>query len=108
MFNQEVTSRSFQVLKFVDRYDVNCSIQESSINGGGLWIGVDSPNPRILTSEAAEHGLQPANLELTGWQSYPIPEAVSVTTRMHLDHDQIRSIIVVLQQWVDNNSNDEQ
>lgn len=42
--------------------------------------------------------------ERTGWVPYPIPPGVSMTTRMHLDREQVAALILHLQSWLDNDS----
>ena len=50
------TPRGFRVVRFFDRYDMECSLQESSLaTEDAIWLGVDThndPNNRMhLTQE---------------------------------------------------------
>ena len=98
------TNRGFELIEFKDRYDVKCSLQQSSLaehtkpGTSAVWLGCDDANPRILASEAAEHGVK--TTEITEWVSYPVPGAVLINTRMHLDRKQVEALITHLQQWL--------
>jgi len=94
------TNRGFSLIKFKDRYNNDCSIQESSLaTEDCIWIGIDDPNPQIMASQAKEFGVE--TNETTGWVDYPIPEEVSLNTRMHITRDQAKEIIEVLQIFVE-------
>lgn len=58
-----LTHRGFQLLEFRDAYGVKCSLQQSSAIGSSaafeqkpgssyIWLGIDSPQPRIMKSIA--------------------------------------------------------
>jgi len=94
------TARGFSVCEFEDRYGAVCTIQMSSLaEEEAIWFGPNKANPIIMASQAAAHGVE--TQELTGWVPYPIPEAVSLTTRMHLTRDQVESLLPILQHFVD-------
>lgn len=102
------THRGFPMVEFKDFYDHPCSIQASSIwledclelaGTSALWIGPDSASPKIMASKAAEYGI--ATRETTGWVPYPIPDDVLLTTRMHLNREQVAGLIDRLQNWLD-------
>lgn len=95
----ETTHRGFAVANFLDRYGAKCSIQKSSLaTEDAIWLGVDDADPKILASQAQEHGV--STLETTGWVSYPIPKEVLLTTRMHLTREQVAELLPVLQRFV--------
>ena len=83
----KLTSRGFEIIMFRDRYETSCSIQQSSIadyappGSTALWLGVDK-------QEDKHDGMFDAANQ----------------TRMHLDLDQVKALIVVLQNWVDSTS----
>ena len=82
MYKPAKTQRGFTCAKFDDFYGAKCSIQESSIGTvNAIWFGV-----RL--------GFQPA--DDYGWQKYNVPSEVSLTTRMHLTQEQVRSLLPVL------------
>ena len=109
--------RGFSAVAFKDSYDAECSLQCSSaidfdIEGGldnpgtsYLWVGIDDPNPQVMCTQAKDAGVEPE--KDYGWQPYPIPEQVLVTTRMHLNREQVAGLIERLQQWLDNGTFEE-
>ena len=112
----ERTHRGFEIVKLTDAYFVECSIQQSSAIGdleddirnpgsSFLWIGVDDPEPKVMKSQASSVGLcVPAGEEVSGWMPYPIPPQVSLSTRMHLERDQVAGLVKRLQAWLDTGS----
>lgn len=81
------TQRGFAIAEFVDSDHVACSLQKSSV-ATRIWLGCDDANAKHLVK-----GL--------GWLSYPLPEAVQMTTRMHLTREQVAALIPALQHFVD-------
>ena len=79
----EFTSREFRMIRFKDRYNTPCSLQQSSIadyeppGSSAVWLGVDK--------QAPEHD--------------GIFDAAN-QTRMHLDLKQVKALIAVLEMWV--------
>ena len=57
------------------------------------WFGVTNPDPKILASQVMADG--------KGWVKYPLPEAVNINTRMHLNQELVARLIPVLQKFVD-------
>lgn len=105
MFNFARTSRGFELLEFTDLYGAACSLQESSVaTSHAVWLGVNDANPKILKSKAVELGIPLPPGKVSGWMSYPVPESVSFTTRMHLDRDQVQNLVDRLQLWLDTGS----
>ncbi len=105
-----VTHRGFPIVEFVDAYGKKCSIQCSSAIGDTdegmenpgssfLWVGLEDAEPKIMCSRAAANGVEP--IDNCGWQPFPIPEDVSLNTRMHLSREQVAGLIERLQQWLD-------
>jgi hypothetical protein len=84
------TGRGFAIAEFIDLYGATCSIQKSSLaSKDAVWLGVDDANPRINRSDG------------NGWQAYPIPEEVLLTTRMHLSRQQVKKLLPLLQKFAD-------
>jgi hypothetical protein len=102
------TARGFELLKFTDRYGVQCSLQASSLadhekpGTSAVWLGPDNASPKVMASEAASVGVNTE--EKTGFVPYPIPAKVSLTTRMHLDREQVSALIISLQTWLESDS----
>jgi hypothetical protein len=108
-----VTERGFHLVEFHDEYGNTCSIQESSRavceneDGtvddplGWLWLGIDDPKPQIMKSKALALGLKLPPGEVSGWMPYPIPDDVSINTRMHLNEAQVRGLIDRLTRWLE-------
>lgn len=106
------TGRGFALVKFQDANGLKCSLQQSSAIRGGdeawenpgsslIWLGIDDCQPQVMKSTAKELGLELPPGEVSGWMPYPIPEEVLLSTRMHLDREQVEGLIARLQQWLD-------
>jgi hypothetical protein len=102
------TVRGFQLIEFKDLFNHECSIQQSSIalndvpGTGAIWIGIDDPAPQCLHSDAKELGIETD--ATCGWVPVPISDKVMLSTRMHLDRDQVGMLIKHLQKWYDGGS----
>jgi hypothetical protein len=105
------SGRGFSKVVFKDSHDKQCEILCSSAiddtdrgwdNPGTsyLHIGLSGPEPIVLCANAEKVGLQPASS--VGWQPYPIPDDVFISTSMHLSREQVAGLIVRLQEWLDN------
>jgi hypothetical protein len=106
--NVTQTERGFDRVEFVDQYGAECSIQQSSAMRGDepfgagsamLWIGPNDANPRILASKAKELGVR--TTETTGWIPYPLSDEVMMTTRMHVDREQVAELVLFLTRWLE-------
>ncbi len=87
LFKKSKTQRGFGIYEFKDKYGKECSIQKSSLaTEDAIWLGIDDPEPMIFGKN--------------GWEKYPIPEEVSMPTRMHLTQEQVKKILPVLQHFV--------
>ena len=112
MGNVIKTSRGFEAVEFEDAYGASCSLQQSSGIGdyadslqrpgsSFVWLGVNDGEPKILKSEAEAAGLElPEGEEISGWMPYPIPDNVLITTRMHLNREQVHGLVARLNQWL--------
>ena len=70
-FSHSTTQRGFGLVTFQDASGRACSLQESSAVGGFVWLGVDDADPKRFIPHV-------------GYQNYPLPEGVLLSTRMHL------------------------
>lgn len=96
----EVTSRGFAIGEFEDLYGEKCSIQKSSLaTDDAIWLGIDDAKPMIMAKDAMALGLNPETN--VGWVPYEIPDQVFLTTRMHLNREQVAALIPILQKFVD-------
>lgn len=94
------TARGFALIEFTDDYGVQCSLQKSSAaTEAKVWFGVNEADPQILASQATAHGVQTA--QTCGWVEYPVPDAVSFTTRMHLTRQQVAELLPALKHFVE-------
>lgn len=83
------TNRGFELIEFKDEYDIECSLQESSLASKRcIWLGCNKANPRVLVPGQS-------------WQPVPMPADYIADTRMHLDEEQVKALIVHLQRWLD-------
>jgi hypothetical protein len=81
-------ARGFKVGTFYDYYDVECSIQESSLaTRSCIWLGTDTKTIKTL-------------IPGKGWTSRPIKDDELVSTRMHLTRRQVKSLLPYLQKFV--------
>jgi hypothetical protein len=107
------THRGFEYIEFRDGNGDLCTIQQSSAidnteqgydspGSSYLWVGLESADHKVMASKAESLGV--ATTETTGWVPFPIPDDVSLNTRMHLHRDQIAELIPVLQRWLDTGS----
>lgn len=88
------TKRGFRIDKFVDLYGAECSIKKSSLaTDDAIWIGITDAKPIILGSKVRD--------DLTGWVKYPVPDDVQIRTRMHLNREQVKALMPILQRFVD-------
>lgn len=83
------TGRGFEIGHFVDRYDVKCSIQKSSLaTEDAIWIGPDHPDPKIL-------------IEGKGWQPAKLPDGCITNTLMHLTREQVIELLPLLTRFAE-------
>ncbi len=69
-----------------------------------MWLGIDDVRPRIMCSDAKLLGLPMPEGEVSGWMDYPIPDAVMLSSRMHLTREQVQGLVERLQSWLDTGS----
>lgn len=88
------TSRGFGIFNFKDTYNTKCSLQESSAYEPHIWLGVHTPEVKIMARDAAKAGL---NLEKDcretnewGWCTITLPDKASINGRMHLNQKQAK------------------
>lgn len=92
-------------MNFKDHYGVPCSLQASSLaiyckpGTSAVWLGCDDAQPKIMASDAARLGIKTD--APCGWIPYPIPDEVLLSTRMHLNREQVAGLIAHLQSWLD-------
>lgn len=104
----ERTDRGFEFVNFTDHYEKACSLQASSLailekpGTSAVWLGLDDAEPKVMAAHAAAVGVM--TNETAGWVPYPIPVKVSLSTRMHLNREQVAALIDHLQAWLDNDT----
>lgn len=92
------TNRGFALIEFTDDYGEGCSLQKSSAaEDDFIWLGIDDPKPIVLATAAHRLGVQTS--ETTGWVPYPIPDEVSIHTRMHLSREQAKELAKLLHKF---------
>lgn len=102
MLTHGKTALGFSLLEFSDLYNTACNIQDSSLaTENAIWLGVAQADPIILASDAVKLGLIEANPNAVGWLPYELPKQVQIHTRMHLNQEQARQLITVLQRFVE-------
>lgn len=94
------TERNFSLVEFVDKYGKSCALQKSSLaTDDCIWLGIDNADPQIMASQAIDYGIE--TKKTTGWVTYPVPDEVHMTTRMHLNREQVAELLPILQKFVD-------
>ena len=104
------SARGFDFVEFRDAYGLECSIQCSSAIGDHedamdtpgssfLWIGVDDPEPKVMCSMAESLGVEKKGD--SGWQPYPIPGDVLISSRMHVSREGVEKMVELLNGWLD-------
>lgn len=85
---QTKTSRGFRIIEFKDYYNVECSIQESSIASPKcIWFGCDKANPQVCIAGK-------------GWQPVTFPKDTLFHTRMHLTRKQVIKLLPTLLKFI--------
>lgn len=100
------TERNFETIPFEDADNAACVLQASSLAHytkpgiSAVWLGLEYPYPRIEASVARILGLSVPK-EATGWVTYPIPDEVLLSTRLHLIREQVEWLIQRLTPWTE-------
>lgn len=79
------TDRGFNIIRFTDRYGVECSMQKSSLaSEDAIWLGCNDTDPKVCINGE--------------WKTAKMPEgdAVLFTNRMHLTRKQINDLLPFL------------
>ncbi len=102
----KTTVRGFLRGEFKDLYGAKCSIQKSSLaTDDAIWLGVNDPDLKIMARDAITIGrkdlLNEGHERLNGWVSYPVPNQVLATTRMHLNRKQVAALLPLLQYFME-------
>ena len=83
------TNRGFDLIQFEDLYGVKCSLQKSSLaTDDAVWLGCDDPNAKKL-------------IPGQGWVPVNLPDEINLSTRMHLNRDQVKALLPHLQKFVE-------
>lgn len=79
----EHTDREFDIVKFKDVYDKECSLQKSSAaTFDAIWFGVTKPVIKVFQKGA--------------WQDFVLPDEALIQTRMHLTQEQVKELLPYL------------
>ena len=82
------TGRGFDLIEFKDRYDVDCTIQKSSLaTEDAIWFG------------AKEIGLR--QMSINGWEDVKIEGDPIANNRMQLTQKQVKALLPTLQRFAD-------
>jgi hypothetical protein len=90
--HKEPNGRGLYGFKFLDRYQVECSIQNSSLaTTSAIWIGVTDSTPFY-------------HIDIDGHKAgdkVTLPPGTISHSRMHLTQAQVKSLIPILQEFAD-------
>lgn len=104
------TNRGFVYWEDTDSYGLQFSIQKSSAaTEDRIWFGVNNVKPKVMASEVLENPEKYSIVEYQkalvaggiGWVDYYIPDTVLLSSRIHINQEQAKDIIEVLQRFVD-------
>lgn len=94
------TQRGFSLYEFDDSNGEGCTVQKSSsASEPKIWLGITDPNPIIKAQDAKR--LEISTSVEWGWVGYPLPKGVEISTRIHLNQEQVAELIPILQKFVD-------
>lgn len=101
----EKTSRGFSLIKFTDLNREKCSLQKSSVaTDDCIWIGIDKSSVVINKWEADLIGIEyDATVHDGGpnsWVNYKLPETALISSRMHLNKEQVSELLPYLKRFV--------
>lgn len=83
------TNRGFGKYKFLDRYNIECSLQKSSIaTEDCIWLGCEDADPKVCVPGK-------------GWVNIYLPEDTCINTRMHLTQEQVKKLLPILTKFVE-------
>lgn len=83
--------RGFLIGTFKDQYGLKCTLQKSSLaDQDCIWLGISEVDAKIFNGVGFGHG----------WQPYPIPKSVQISTRMHLTREMVAELLPALQHFV--------
>lgn len=86
-FEVAKTNRGFEIVRFRDYNDVECTIQESSLaTDHAIWLGCEHEEPKVL-------------IPGEGWKPFDVPETFQCNTRMHLTREQVGYLLPFLQRF---------
>ena len=89
--NLEKNQRGFENGKFTDLYGEKCSIQKSSLaTDDAIWLGIDKPKLTVFENEQRGNYLVAE-----------MPKNFSVSSRMHLNREQVAELLPILQKFVE-------
>ena len=82
------TNRGFSIVSFKDSYGHMCSIQKSSsASEPKIWLGLDEIDPFTNVDNKIV--------------KFTLPESVVVNARMHLNQEQVKKLLPILQKFAD-------
>lgn len=100
------TARGFEVNHFKDTYDLDCSIQDSSIaTDDRIWLGVHNAPIKIMVKDINAFracDIVPEGANEHSWCTVELPEEALVESRMHLNRKQARELAEELLYFADN------
>ena len=94
------TNKVLNYKKFQDDFGNECIIQESSLIGQHIWLGVIRPEVKIMYKDAVAQGIEvqkdDPNTGEYGFCTIPIPEDAQIFSLMHLNRRQARELAIQL------------
>lgn len=99
------TNRGFELKHFNDTYGADCSIQESSSVEPHIWLGVHTPEIKVMSKDKDAikdiYSIpDKGSSDTIGWQTVILPEEIDAFSRMHLNKKQAKWLIKQLRHFV--------
>lgn len=91
---------NFETAYFKDFYEHECLVEKSTIaDDECIWLGIKEADPQIMAKHAHKYGIKTESS--VGWVKYDIPEEVLLTTKMHLNREQVKELLPILINFVE-------
>ena len=87
MLSKSKTSIGYGCYNFKDQCGVKCSMQKSSLNDNAIWLGVDDPEPKMVSGDGSI-------------RAHRLSQNIMLNTRMHLTVKQVEELLPILQKFV--------
>lgn len=90
----------FPHARFKDQKNNDCTIMISTLaDDRCIWLGIVEVNPKIRAIHAEKNGI--ITEQKVGWVDFPIPDEVLLSSKMHLNMEQVKELLPLLQKFAE-------